>query len=313
MERKNSDIETNANVEMEETYSMSNATTDVDAYMDVDDASTHNMTAAAAQLTYNAVSTFAPFIPYVDSIFAVIEEIIKIYDNVEYNKKTCRILVDRVETVNMVIRKLVRRKDEEKLFCNQDYYHAFIRLDQTLKIIKRFVRDVSQYKNFRKVLFAKNIQEECQDLIRKLETACDDLKFGIIISLEEKQREQAILKEDFENMINMMDSWDEKLNLITAQISEMKNTDHKLKVDIIEPTRLSGRTTMTRGKIIKKITREDNVHTTAKLANFNFSREINQGSIEINDISELVRWMAPEKLIRGGKPRNYTYPCEVFR
>ncbi|CAG8589743.1 17986_t:CDS:2 [Acaulospora morrowiae] len=417
-----SDIRIEVNSVTSTNFEMDEAPNDVN--MDLDEHQNINLTAAAARQAYDAVSSFAPFVPYVESIFGVITEIINIYDNVEYNKKTCRVLVDRVETVKIVIRKLIRRKDEEELFRDQDYYHAFIRLDNVLKNIKRFVREVSQYKNLRRVLLARNIQEESQDLMRKLENACSDLKFGIIISIEERQKEQASIKEDFDNMKNMMSSWDDKLNLLIAQISEMTQTERGLKVDFVDPNRLSQRVMGNRGRIVKRIldqfmpvackpvvigrdeqnsqkfknklailgklhaspkiirfyglstydginymifewaelgnlknyyqteyispekklqfatniaeglrflqvcgiyhhdvrcenimiTREDNIHTTAKLANFDISREISKETTMISDISELVRWMAPEKLANGGEPsrNNYTYPCEVF-
>ncbi|CAG8722074.1 6503_t:CDS:2, partial [Acaulospora morrowiae] len=49
----------------------------------------------------------------------------------------------------------------------------------------------------------------------------------------------------------------------------------------------------------------------AKIANFHQSRKTNQESRQINDISDFVKWLAPEKL-NPDKKVKYSFACEVF-
>ncbi|CAG8687546.1 5327_t:CDS:2, partial [Scutellospora calospora] len=94
-----------------------------------------------------------------------------IYDAAEYNKKTCRVLVDRVDNVATAVRKLNRRKDEEeKKFHDNDYIKTFIKLQK--------------------------IKTKCLTLTEELESTCNELQFGIVISMEDRALEQKSLTED---------------------------------------------------------------------------------------------------------------------
>ncbi|RIB28594.1 hypothetical protein C2G38_2157577 [Gigaspora rosea] len=123
----------------------------------------------------------------------------------EYNKRTCRVLVDRVENVATAIRKLNRRKEEEKeKFHDCDYLKTLIKLHKVLKNIKEFINDVSQLKGLSKFLYAKDIKSKCLALIDELETTCKDLQFGIMISLEDRNLEEKSLSEDVVKMTEFL-------------------------------------------------------------------------------------------------------------
>ncbi|RHZ82008.1 hypothetical protein Glove_115g31 [Diversispora epigaea] len=61
------------------------------------------------------------------------------------------------------------------------------------------------------------------------------------------------------------------------------------------------------------ITNNDGV-LTAKLANFELSRETCNATNQFEDISVVIRWMAPEKIDDMGNPSkaNYSFECEVY-
>ncbi|CAG8508719.1 4842_t:CDS:2 [Dentiscutata heterogama] len=160
---------------------------------------------AAASQAANAISAFAAFLPWFDSVNRVVEEILSVYEAAEYNKRTCRVLVDRVENVATAVRKLNRRREDEKeKFHNCDYLKTFIKLHKVLKNIKEFINNVSQLKGLSKFLYAKDIKAKCLALIEELETTCRDLQFGIVVSMEDRNLEEKSLSEDVVKMTEFL-------------------------------------------------------------------------------------------------------------
>lgn len=176
---------------------------------------------AAANQVSSAISAFAAFLPWFDAVNKVVEEILNVYDAAEYNKRTCRVLVDRVENVATAIRKLNRRKEEEKeKFHHCDYLKTFIKLHKVLKNIKEFINNVSQLKGLSKFLYAKDIKSKCLALIDELETTCKDLQFGIMISLEDRNLEEKSLSEDVTKMTEFLKTIEGGVTDVNNQLKE---------------------------------------------------------------------------------------------
>ncbi|CAG8736643.1 1383_t:CDS:2, partial [Acaulospora morrowiae] len=172
---------------------------------------------------YEFANAFSSFVPWFESSMRLISEIIKIYEDAEYNEKTCRVLVDRVDSVSTALRKLQRRKEEdETVFRGQAYYKTFVKLNRVLKNIKDFVKSVSQLKGFKKYLYATNTREKCNELIKELEATCSDLSLGIIISLEDQKKEQKSLEEDVQTMARFMETIDAGVTTIQDQGEEQR-------------------------------------------------------------------------------------------
>ena len=49
-----------------------------------------------------------------------------------------------------------------------------------------------------------------------------------------------------------------------------------------------------------------------KLSNFKYARHNSQATTDIKEITNILRWMAPEKIEYYGSVR-YTFKCEIFR
>src|SRR5947209_10097471 len=93
----------------------------------------------------HAIVAFGPYVPLIGIIIAITEETLKILENVKYNKKTCKKLIDRVQAVELSVKILARRREKnESKFCNEMYYRAFYRLVLNLEEIRNFVHDVSR-------------------------------------------------------------------------------------------------------------------------------------------------------------------------
>ncbi|CAG8793744.1 10002_t:CDS:1, partial [Racocetra fulgida] len=53
------------------------------------------------------------FDPLITNIIELVKSILDVYENVQFNKKICDCLIDRVESVEMAIKSLKRHKDED--------------------------------------------------------------------------------------------------------------------------------------------------------------------------------------------------------
>ncbi|CAG8550908.1 17488_t:CDS:1 [Funneliformis caledonium] len=148
-----------------------------------------------------------PFFPWIKSVNIIIDEIVNLYENAEYNEKTCLVLVERVELIGLSVKTLTRRMEENcDKFRKQTYYHSFIKLHKILCVVKSFIEDASQLKGYRKFIHASDVKNRANILLTRLESSCNDLQFSIIISQETKVREQQTLSEDVAKMTKFLKS-----------------------------------------------------------------------------------------------------------
>ncbi|CAB5125134.1 unnamed protein product [Rhizophagus irregularis] len=181
-----------------------------------DDGKTLNQTSnvavvgkAALKIFTTSLAAAKPFLPWIESVTIIINDIVNQYETVEYNKKTCLVLVERVEMINLSVKTLTRRRDENlDKFQNEDYYHSFIKLEKVLKLVKDFIGDISELKGYRKFILAADVKSKANQLLIKLEDCCNNLQFTIIISQETRSREQQSLDDDVANMTKFLKSID---------------------------------------------------------------------------------------------------------
>jgi hypothetical protein len=152
--------------------------------------------------THIHLIAFAPYIALISAIATITEETLKILENIEYNKKTCKNLIDRIQAVEFSVKILVRRREEnEKKFRNQIYYKAFYRLVQNLEEIKNFVRDVSKLSGLRKFMDAGTVKKKFNELIKEYDQIIIDLHFTKCIADSEQQDQDfKDLEEDMTEM-----------------------------------------------------------------------------------------------------------------
>src|SRR3954453_6893728 len=116
----------------------------------------------------NVNDVVAPFLPFVAIITTLTKEIVEAYENVQYNKKTCGALVNRVEAAETAIKALMRQKEENlKSFQDQNYYNTFLKFTNCLKQIKKLFDDVSQLPKFKKFVSSASIRERFEKNIKE--------------------------------------------------------------------------------------------------------------------------------------------------
>ncbi|CAG8677249.1 17695_t:CDS:2, partial [Gigaspora margarita] len=156
---------------------------------------------------YEAISAFRAILPWFDALNVMLEKISKAYDDAEYNRKTCCVLIDRADEVLTAVKILFRRKEEEEDKFLDDYYvKSFIKLHRVLRDIKEFINNVSQLKGLSKFLSADDIRKRCIILMNELESSCLELNLNTTTSVEDKRFIQKSLMGDVDTMTEFLET-----------------------------------------------------------------------------------------------------------
>ncbi|RHZ75866.1 hypothetical protein Glove_209g130 [Diversispora epigaea] len=216
-----------------------------------------------------------PFVPLIGTVTLVISEIIKVYETVQYNKKICDSLMDRVNAAEAAIKTLKRRQTEnEKNFRNQEYYKSFIRFIEIMKRIKNFIADVSNLHGYQKFVHSGSVKGKFDSLAKDFDIVMTELHFTMAVANEEQRKiDQSALESDIADMTKFLEriggdiiDQNQKINIVLHEVSLMKeklshsNSDKNIKAKKIKSTELNdplkSKMTDRRGKnsqIIKKI------------------------------------------------------------
>ncbi|CAG8840897.1 8563_t:CDS:1, partial [Racocetra persica] len=125
------------------------------------------------------------FLPVLDAIAKLINEIVGIYEKSEFNKNMCSRLVDRVLMAECEIKRLkLIKKQYEGKFQEQEYYDTLQKFKTTLEKIKRFVDEFSNMKSINKTFRATDIKEKFESLAEEFDTAMRHLNFSMTIDFE---------------------------------------------------------------------------------------------------------------------------------
>jgi hypothetical protein len=128
-----------------------------------------------------------PYLPLFEIILDIYKELIESYEQVQYNKKICAILIDRAEAANAAIKALKRRKEEYVYnFISQNFYNSFVQFLILMKKIKKFFYDTSRLKDFCVFTTYHNIKDKFKELVSEYNKLFDDLKLGIATISEER-------------------------------------------------------------------------------------------------------------------------------
>ncbi|CAG8552488.1 13294_t:CDS:2, partial [Gigaspora margarita] len=156
----------------------------------------------------NAVSSF---VPVLDFISKLINEIVSIYEKSEFSKNMCSRLVDRVLMAELEVKrlKLIKKQYEGKL-CDQEYYDSLQKFKTTLEKIKRFVDEFSNMKSINKTFRATEIKDRFDSLADEFDTRMRDLNFTITIDFEmQRNSDELQRKGNFSYLCKRMYNFEE--------------------------------------------------------------------------------------------------------
>ncbi|CAG8620309.1 3069_t:CDS:2, partial [Diversispora eburnea] len=142
-----------------------------------------------------------PYLPLFSTVTIIISEINNIYADVNFNKKICNSLMDRVNIAELSIRNLQRRKKEnEKNFRDVEYFMAFRRFIEVMKNIKQFIDNISTLSEFQKYFHANSVKVKFESLTSEFETVMNDLHFTTLLNDDQRRIDQESLSSDLEEM-----------------------------------------------------------------------------------------------------------------
>ncbi|CAG8545775.1 10879_t:CDS:2 [Diversispora eburnea] len=190
-----------------------------------------------AKITLGVVGEVVkPFVPLIDAVTLVIEEIIKVYETVQYNKKICNSLMDRVDAAGTAIKTLKRRQTEnEQNFRNKEYYKSFIRFIEIMKRIKNFIIDVSTLNKYQKFVHSSSVKDGFDSLTKDFDVVMTELHFTMAVANEEQRMiDQFALESDIADMTKFLEKigggiidQNQKINILLHEVSLMKEKlDH---------------------------------------------------------------------------------------
>ncbi|CAG8469559.1 14925_t:CDS:2 [Gigaspora margarita] len=168
-------------------------------------------TSKASQIVgevYEAASViaipFSKFVPIINDIVGVTEDITQIYQSAEHNKRISLVLVERIAAVETSLRYLKIHKDDQKNFFNQENFVVMQKLLDNIQKIKKFIGEVTQLKGLSKYIQAKTIQSTFFDLTNEFDGYINTLKFAIAVDTqahaERTERETQIIHKDIDEL-----------------------------------------------------------------------------------------------------------------
>ncbi|CAB4485400.1 unnamed protein product [Rhizophagus irregularis] len=116
---------------------------------------------------------FIKFLPIIKEIENIFEEITELVKAAEHNKRTCKILKNRV---GAAVRDL---GEDRKEFFNNKNYSCLQDLSDTITRIKKFISEISQMKSLIKHIKVKNIEETFKKLCEEFDSYIKVLSFSI--------------------------------------------------------------------------------------------------------------------------------------
>ncbi|CAB4381273.1 unnamed protein product [Rhizophagus irregularis] len=151
------------------------------------------------------VNVIGSFIPLISLISELTKEIVETYENAQYNKKTCEVLVNRIEAAEVTLKILIREKDENLL--SQGYSKSLDKYVNCLKDIRDFCNDITQLSKFKKFYTSGSIKEKFREIIEEFDNCSRDLNLAITITTNEQMNKYlSFLHLDMIEMMKFLDN-----------------------------------------------------------------------------------------------------------
>ncbi|GET02857.1 kinase-like domain-containing protein [Rhizophagus clarus] len=174
--------------------------------------------------------TVGPFIPCISVISALTKEIADAYENAQYNKKTCGVLVNRIEAAEAALKGLVREKEENiDKFLSQGYNKSLDKFVICLKNIRDFCNDITQLSKFKKFYTSRSIKEKFREIIEEFDECSKDLNLAISITTNEQMNKYlSFLQFDMIEMMKFLDNIEGGITSTENQTREINSTTNEI-------------------------------------------------------------------------------------
>ncbi|GBB91007.1 hypothetical protein RclHR1_01810010 [Rhizophagus clarus] len=227
--------------------------------------------------TVNSVAdAINPYMPLIVTATAVINKIIEICEEAEYNRNICNTLLDRVKLASNAIDTLQRKKQKyENKLREQVYYEAFNRFINVLREIEAFTEEISKIRGLVKYTKPSSMKDKFVSITERYDKAMIDLHFTVAVVNEEQRR---IENESLENDIHELERYLKSIDVVSGnfnmfdgiydEIMSIKNTKNEAVLhganwidskDLVLPTRENVRSGRIPNVVVKRIFKEQEV------------------------------------------------------
>ncbi|CAG8714223.1 9111_t:CDS:2, partial [Ambispora leptoticha] len=138
---------------------------------------------------FNNVQIAASYIPLVDLVKILFEDILKIYENAECNIELCAVMLERVAAAKYALEKMLRKGVD--YIYEKEYSLSLKQFVEVLIEIEEFTDQVSKLKGARKFIETNNVKQRFHKLIKEYDTCMKDLHFSMEITNENEREEEA--------------------------------------------------------------------------------------------------------------------------
>ncbi|GBB91322.1 hypothetical protein RclHR1_18540001 [Rhizophagus clarus] len=168
---------------------------------------------------------FAKFLPIINEIGTLTDEINALVEDAEHSKRTCVILRNRVYAAESATRDLKFNREERKEFFNDKNYLCLQNLAIIMKQIKKFISEISQTRTLIKYIESKDTEKTFKELSDEFDNCIKLMSFSINIKnadgLEQIREDQKELAKFLEAMNGGIDANVSNVQEIKALIADM--------------------------------------------------------------------------------------------
>ncbi|CAG8466822.1 3576_t:CDS:2 [Funneliformis mosseae] len=161
-----------------------------------------------------------PYLPLFTNVNSIIQDIVNAYENAQINKKICLTLINRAESVSLIVKQLERRKSENlENFRNKMFYQSFLRLFNILKRMDKFIQDVTLLSNIRKLTEVYSIKKQFREIIEDFDNVIEELDCLHVIFNTDEQRQDdlKVFRLEFNNVMKFFETINSGVATIITQ------------------------------------------------------------------------------------------------
>ncbi|CAI2169792.1 7777_t:CDS:2, partial [Funneliformis geosporum] len=167
---------------------------------------------------------FLSFLPLIKVVSEMFNEIIEIYQAAEHNKKTCGILLDRVQIADTAVRYFKNRRDENGEFLSVGNLYNLQKLVHVIGKIRKFVGDITQLTGLFKYIQAKSIERDVKKLSNEFDSTIQKIQFfqafDFNIYAIKTAKENEIIKNDIKELLQYLEDIGSGITDVNQNVSE---------------------------------------------------------------------------------------------
>ncbi|GBC09495.1 hypothetical protein RclHR1_08900009 [Rhizophagus clarus] len=162
---------------------------------------TNMVQCAGVKVVAETAVSFTKFLPIISEIGNIFNEIVDLVEAAEHNKRTCKILKDRVYAIELIVLDLKVQREDNEVFLNNKNYLYLQNLTNIIVRIRKFISEISQMKTLIKYIKAKNIKKTFIELCEEFDDCVNVLSFSINVKIAD---ELAQLKVDQDDLVKYL-------------------------------------------------------------------------------------------------------------